>query len=152
MLPDGNHFSMREYMDGIGCELIKDGPMAGYVRLKKAKITTMFVWTLSDRLPNPEDFILARSQTTLEDIYRANEWESQRPSLPAPMVMDGGPVQPLCGDRLAQMPRNQPVAMHSDTPSSTLLPERSPQPNRKQRKAKEAQQRKATQKAQRVLH
>ena len=93
---------MCEYMDGIGCELIKDGPLAGYVRLEKANITTMFVWTLSDRLPNPEDVILTRSQTMLEDIYHANEWQSQRLSLPASMVMDVGLVQTIAKPQTAQ--------------------------------------------------
>jgi hypothetical protein len=30
MLPDGHHFSMREYMDGVGPGLLEDG----YVRFK----------------------------------------------------------------------------------------------------------------------
>ena len=93
---------MCEYMDGIGCELIKDGPLAGYVRLEKANITTMFVWTLSDRLPNPEDVILTRSQTMLEDIYHPNEWQSQRLSLPASMVMHVGLVQTIAKPQTAQ--------------------------------------------------
>ncbi|MEO0370846.1 MAG: hypothetical protein AAF231_05255, partial [Pseudomonadota bacterium] len=45
-----------------------------------------FHWEFSDTLPAPEDFVLACSATTLEDIYRAAEWEAQGPRLPAPMV------------------------------------------------------------------
>ena len=63
MMPNGNHFSMREYMDGIGVEIIKDGPHAGYARWKETGVTSLFAWVLSDTLPNPEDFVLARSQT-----------------------------------------------------------------------------------------
>lgn len=50
-----------------------------------------FHWDFGDTLPQPEDFVLACSGTTLEDIYNAAEWESQGPRLPAPMVLDRGP-------------------------------------------------------------
>lgn len=66
-----------------------------------------FHWEFGDTLPKPEDFVLACSGTTLEDIYKAAEWESQGPRLPAPMVMDRGPVQPLQGAALSVMPRNE---------------------------------------------
>ncbi|WP_299867613.1 hypothetical protein [uncultured Roseobacter sp.] len=66
-----------------------------------------FHWEFGDTLPKPEDFVLACSGTTLEDIYKAAEWESQGPRLPAPMVLDRGPVQPLPGAALSVMPRNE---------------------------------------------
>ncbi|WP_299960839.1 hypothetical protein [uncultured Roseobacter sp.] len=66
-----------------------------------------FHWEFGDTLPKPEDFVLACSGTTLEDIYKAAEWESQGPRLPAPMVLDRGPVQPLQGAELYVMPRNE---------------------------------------------
>lgn len=53
--------------------------------------------------------MLACSGTTLEDIYKAAEWESQGPRLPAPMVLDRGPVQPLKGAALSAIPRNEPL-------------------------------------------
>ncbi len=68
-----------------------------------------FVWDLGDTLPKPEDFVLACSGTTLEDIYKAVEWESQVPRLPAPIALDRGPVQPLKGAALSVMPRNEPL-------------------------------------------
>ncbi len=70
-----------------------------------------FHWEFSDTLPNPEDFVLACSGTTLEDIYKAAEWESQGPRLPAPMVLDGGQVKPLTGAALTAMPRNEPLGV-----------------------------------------
>ncbi|MBL4768198.1 MAG: hypothetical protein JKY94_10860 [Rhodobacteraceae bacterium] len=139
MQPNGNHFSMREYMDGIGLELLDNG----YVRWKETGITSVFAWVLSDTLPEPEGFILARSQTTLEDIYRAGQWEGVRPQMPVPMVMDGGPVQSLPEHKLDMMPRNTPMAAHAGAPSSEIVASH-PKMNRKQRKAQEAKQRKAT--------
>ncbi|WP_245230956.1 hypothetical protein [Parasedimentitalea huanghaiensis] len=99
-----------------------------------------FLWDFGETLPKPEDFVLASSGTTLEDIYKAAEWESQGPRLAAPMVLDRGPVQPLKGAALSAMPRNEPLEvvhslMASVKPKRTL--------NRKQRKAKEVQRRKS---------
>lgn len=99
-----------------------------------------FLWEFSDTLPKPEDFVLACSGTTLEDIYKAAEWESQGPRLSAPMVLDRGPVQPLKGAALSAMPRNEPLdVMHA--PMTSAKPRRTL--NRKQRKVMEAKQRKA---------
>lgn len=99
-----------------------------------------FLWDFGETLPKPEDFVLACSSTTLEDIYKAAEWESQGPRLSAPMVLDRGPVQPLKGAALSAMPRNEPLdVMHS--PMASAKPQRAL--NRKQRKAMEAKQRKA---------
>ena len=136
MLKDGRHFSMREYMDGIGIELIEGGPYDGYVRFRKSGIVTIFGWTLSDRLPKPEDFVLQRSGTSLADIYRAAEWESTHPRLPAPTARESGPVQPLAAAEHNTMPRNTPLAFSTGAASSAL------QPNRKARKAEAARQRK----------
>ncbi len=68
-----------------------------------------FLWEFSETLPKPEDFVLACSGTTLEDIYKASEWESQGPRLPAPTILDRGPVQPLKGVSRSVMPRNEPL-------------------------------------------
>lgn len=68
-----------------------------------------FHWEFGDILPKPEDFLLASSGTTLEDIYKASEWESRRPRMPAPMVLDGGEVLPLSQADLAVMSRNEPL-------------------------------------------
>jgi hypothetical protein len=106
-----------------------------------------FHWEFGNTLPKPEDFVLACSSTTLEDIYKAAEWESQGPRLPAPMVLDRGPVQPLKGAALSAMPRNEPlnvlhVPMAPAKPQQTL--------NRRQRKAMEATQRKAAKSGKRI--
>ncbi len=107
-----------------------------------------FHWTFSAALPKPEDYILERSGTTVEDIYKAAEWESHRPHMPPPMVRDGGPVQPLSHTSLSMMPRNTPLASQDDTyaggPRLML--------NRKQRKAMAAKQRKVSKSSRNVLH
>ena len=103
-----------------------------------------FVWEHGATLPKPEDFVLRASGTTVADIYKAGEWESRRPHMPAPMVMDGGPVQPLSATALSAMPRNQPLNLQPAAASASA-PKRNARPpmNRKQRKAMEAKQRKS---------
>lgn len=141
MKDNGEHFTMREYMEGIGVEIIQDGPRKGYARWIESGMTMPFAWVLSETLPKPEDFVLARSATSLEDIYKAGQWEFMRPQMPAPMVMDGGPIQPLPEHKLEMMPRNEPMAFTSAAPSSEMLPGRKPTVNRKARKSAEARAR-----------
>lgn len=107
-----------------------------------------FHWEFGDTLPRPEDFVLACSGTTLEDIYKAAEWESQGPRLPTPMVLDRGPVQPLKGAELSAMARNEPL----DVEHAPRVPAKPPgRPNRKPRKAMEAKQRKDTKPQRRTI-
>lgn len=49
MLPNGHHFTMREYMAGVGIELLDDG----YVQFKATGLKAPFIWTFSANLPNP---------------------------------------------------------------------------------------------------
>jgi hypothetical protein len=78
-----------------------------------------FLWEFGDTLSKPENFVLACSGTTLEDIYRAAEWESQGPRMGAPMVLDRGSVQPLIGVARQAMPRNEPLGVaHSPVVSA----------------------------------
>ena len=135
MLPDGRHFSMRDYLDGIGVEIIGSGPYEGYARFRKTGLISVFPWTLSDRLPKPEDFILQRSGTTLSDIYRASEWEATHPRMAAPVALESGPVQPLASAEHAASPRNTPLALSGQGRSSAL------QLNRKARKTAAAKER-----------
>lgn len=107
-----------------------------------------FTWDFGDTLPKPEDFVLACSGTTLEDIYKAAEWESQGPRLPAPTLLDRGPVQPLKGAALSAMPRNEPLNV-THAPMAAAKPQRTL--NREQRKAMDAQQRKAAKTRKRLV-
>jgi hypothetical protein len=143
MLPNGHYFTMREYMAGAGLELLDDG----LVRFKTTGLKTPFIWTFSRELPNPKNFVLARSQTTLEDIYRADQWEAVSPTMPVPLVRDSGPVTPLSESQLNAAPRNMPMAFENQSASSAVTPNR-PRMNRRQRMAQEADQR-ATEKARR---
>lgn len=110
-----------------------------------------FAWPEEQPWPSPEDYVMIRSQTTLEDIYRVSQWEYMRPQMPAPMVMDGGPIQPLPAHEIEEMKRNTPMAMlglgqgGSPMAQKTLAGPGGKSPmNRKARKAAEARQRKAT--------
>lgn len=147
MLPNGHHFTMREYMAGVGMELLDDG----YVQFKQTGLKVPFIWTFSANLPNPEDFVLARSQTTLEDIYRADQWEAMPPTMPVPLMRDSGPVMPMSERQLDAAPRNMPMAFENQTASSELTSNR-PRMNRKQRMAHEAKQRSAEKARRKAMH
>lgn len=56
----------------------------GYVWIPGANDRDIIEWTLGETLPNPEDYILKRSNTTLADIYAASEWEQIKPRVPWP--------------------------------------------------------------------
>ena len=142
LLGDGNErksFAVADLIEQNGGvvgedELVRVGDSSG----------APLLWDFGDMLPKPEDFVLECSGTTLEDIYKAAEWESQAPRLPAPVVLDRGPVEPLNGADLMAMPRNEPLDVSFDGMSA---PKPQRMLNRKQRKAMEAKQRKANGKA-----
>lgn len=94
-----------------------------------------FHWECSDTLPKPEDFVLACSGTTLEDIYKAAEWEDQAPHMSAPVVLDGGPVRPLSPADLAAMPANAPLEIGVSYTVNDQLP------YRKERRAAQSRRR-----------
>ena len=148
MVESGNHFSMREYFEGIGVELLP----SGYIRFKEQGITTMFTWHISDSLPNPEDFVLARSGTTLAEIYQASQWEAVRPQMPVPMVREGGPVRPLTERQLNAMPRNMPVGFENGSASSEILAEPMTRQQRRALARKEAKKAKAQGRQAETLH
>ena len=143
MMPNGHHFSMRDFMEHLGVTILRDGPYRGYARWQQTGHTMPFAWVLSDSLPNPEDFVLARSGTSLQDIYTAGQWEAVRPAMPPPRDVEGRPVQPLVDSKLELLRRNEPMAFRSDAPSSEILPGRDPQENRRQRRSAEARARQA---------
>lgn len=95
--------------------------------------------------------MLARSQTTLEDIYRADQWEAIVPTMPVPLMRDSGPVMPMSERQLDAAPRNMPMAFENETASSDLTGNR-PRMNRKQRMAKEAKERAANKARHKAMH
>ena len=143
MMPNGHHFSMRDFMEHLGVEILRDGPYRGYARWQQTGHTMPFAWVLSDSLPNPEDFVLTRSGTSLQDIYTAGQWEAVRPAMPPPRDVEGRPVQPLADSKLDLLRRNEPMAFRSDAPSSEILPGRDPKENGRQRRSAEARARQA---------
>lgn len=71
-----------------------------------------FVWPFGPNLPQPEDYVLARSAVTLAEIYAAAEWETA-PTLPGPARGDLGPVGAAPAARRDKMPANLPLSMRA---------------------------------------
>lgn len=73
-------------------KLSDDGYMVAMIKgedgtLQEQKL--LFPYTHGEVLPKPEDYILTRSQVTLEAIYAAGEWEEIGTQMPAPAGMEG---------------------------------------------------------------
>lgn len=154
--PDGKQsVSVMEIAEQKGWSLSDDGYMIGKIEgedgtLEESKFP--FPYNDSAELPKPEDYILTRSQVTLEDIYKAGEWEQIGTRMPAPASMVG--FNPNTTSTMLQPSKPKPnlppaFANRSDVLTSLGKAQRpakaaaAPSMNRKQRKAMEANQRKA---------
>ncbi len=76
-----------------------------------------FHWDFSPSLPKPEDFVLACSGTTLEEIERASVWERYEPN---PSITDI--LRPSNQVSSAEGPRNTPLKVTHNSPSSNVAP------------------------------
>lgn len=132
ILENDRHYSLLELIVSNGGDVTEDG----FIRAGVDGAKMPFRWTFSDHLPRPEDFILRRSNVTLDEIYAAGEWEQIGTRMPAPDGMAGVPPHHM--STLLQPSRPEPnippaFANHPDAPHNTKRA-----PNRKQRKAAEA--------------
>jgi hypothetical protein len=147
VIQDGSSLSVFEDLRKMGMRPCADG----FVEHVSTGQRMLYQWPVAGQLPpNPEDYVLARSGTTLEDIYRAGEWEALRPQMPAPMIRDGGEVRPVSARTLEATPRNVPMVAR--TSSAATPADSSPLLNRKARKAREAKQRAAAKRQGATVH
>ncbi|MTI44905.1 hypothetical protein JM93_03509 [Roseibium hamelinense] len=137
---DGKDLSIADLIKSANGTLTDEG----LIQFNGATAPVPFYWMFDDTLPKPEDYILKRSGTTLESIYKASEWEQHLPHMPPPADLSGAPVQPLTQERLVEMQPNVPLSASGDTNQTTM--------SRKQRRAQQAKQRKATKRAPNDLH
>jgi hypothetical protein len=77
---DGKDFSVRELIEESGGLVTDDG----YIKTGTDYQKKPFRWTFSKQLPKPEDYILQRSNVSLEEIYAAGEWEAITTRLDGP--------------------------------------------------------------------
>ncbi|MGX9357501.1 hypothetical protein ACS3SW_20660 [Roseobacteraceae bacterium S113] len=155
--PDGTKsISVMEIAERQGWSLSDDGYMVGKIEGADGTVHEgkfPFPYTHGAELPKPEDYILTRSQLTLEEIYLANEWEKIGTRMPAPESLMGH--NPNSAMKRTKPKPNIPPAFadRPDAPTAKNRAQRAahvsaaptvPGMNRKQRKAMEAKQRKAT--------
>lgn len=84
ILEDGRDVSIRELVEAQGGTLTDQGliEMPGIA-------PGPFNWSaVQPMFPKPEDYVLARSGLTLDEIYEADEWETAQPEMPAPATLD----------------------------------------------------------------
>ncbi|WP_422383840.1 hypothetical protein [Roseibium album] len=146
MHPTGADITVLEIIRRAGGILTDDG----YIALSDGITKTPFVWTFTNRLPKPEDFVLQRSQVTLADIYEADEWEAVAPQVPPPYRGEAGPSFAKVNGGLKapgredNQPPNIPVSMRGAANQPTM--------SRKQRRAHEAKQSKQAKRTSRMAH
>lgn len=100
---DGDDISVMELVLGAGGSLTEDG----LISMNGAK--SPFQWSHSDTLSKPEDYVLQRSATTMQDIYQANEWEAVRPQMGMPVGRDVGAMISKHPVLVAGAKKNAPV-------------------------------------------
>lgn len=127
---DGEDVSVLDMIQNSGGRLTEDGMIQTSANGPKMP----FRWTFTSSLPKPEDYVLQRSATHLQDIYQANEWESVRPSMPIPMGGEAGATISKHPAIVAAAPVNVPLALRNRPDA--------PQMSRKYRGAAEAKARK----------
>jgi len=102
-------------------------------------------WPLGNRLPKPEDYIMQKSRVTLEDIYQHGEWERAfPPQMSAPFAGEAGASYKPNPTLQASAPPNIPLSMENSPNQPTMT--------RKQRRAYEAKQRKASKQSRARVH
>ncbi len=81
ILPDGRDMSIAEILAASGATVNDDGLVISDTMPEPTPLHLSFL----DAMPQVEDYILARSGLSLDEIYDAGEWEATRPQMPAPM-------------------------------------------------------------------
>jgi len=114
---DGGDYCIADLISVLGAEVGDDG----LIRVGSGE-PKPFHWDLDDVLPKPEDYVLKRSGTSLDEIYQASEWESQRPHLPAPLRRDGGPIGPLPASEISGIVPNIPLAASDERYANSSRP------------------------------
>ncbi|MEP1536468.1 MAG: hypothetical protein ABJQ34_06780 [Paracoccaceae bacterium] len=143
VLSDGRHISFMEIAESNGWQISNDGYMVVMAKGDDGTLQAQkfhFPYTYGENLPKPEDYILARSAVTLEEIYAAGEWEQIGTRMPAPTGMVG--LNTNHSNALLQPSKPQPnmppaFESHPDAPRVGVDHPK----NRKQGKAVEATQR-----------
>lgn len=82
---DGRVVGVTDIIDRLGGKVCSDGLI-----LLPNGSRHVYVWTATPSLPRPEDYVLQRSQVTLEEIYEAGEWEAASSQMPMPVVEKAG--------------------------------------------------------------
>lgn len=104
---DGKDIAVADLLKHAGAVVNEDGLVTGPNINMPMPLHLSFL----SCIPLPEDYVLQRSGVTLEEIYRASEWEEgARPVGFPPMHLDGGPVKPAPQHDRQLIPRNIPLA------------------------------------------
>ncbi len=83
ILPDGRDMSIAEILAASGATVNADGLVDSKTMPEPTPLHLSFL----EAMPQVEDYILARSGLSLDEIYDAGEWEATRPQMPPPLTV-----------------------------------------------------------------
>ncbi len=108
ILPTGLHISIAGLIKAAGAKVTVDGMVRDSTGVEKP-----FIWPFG-ALPKPEDYVLARSNLPLGDIYTAGEWDQMPPIIARPSFDEASSS--------GEVGSNQPLSMQSDAADSRRTP------------------------------
>lgn len=111
----GKEVSVIDLIDAAGGVVNENG----MVKVENDGPELPFFWFFTPMLPNPEDYVLQRSQIQLNEIYQADEWEAVAPQLPSPLNRE---MHSNVGDSRCWI-RAEPPANQASTPTSSNTPD-----------------------------
>lgn len=80
IMDDGRDVCLLDLITRTSATITQDG----FIQRAEGAPKLPFHWRFTNALPKPEDYILQRSQVSLEAIYQEGSWEAIGPQLPAP--------------------------------------------------------------------
>ncbi|UHD47606.1 hypothetical protein LUX29_10770 [Aureimonas altamirensis] len=135
ILPDGTDIAILQIIAASGGILCGNGMITETLGGPEMP----FFWRFTESLPKPEDYVLQRSDVTLDDIYAANEWEDSGPRLPFAMAAPSN--QDSVGSTILRAQGVQDAQSNARAPTPAAIG------NRRQRRANASAARKSP-----VLH
>ncbi len=106
ILPDGRDMSIAEILAASGATVNDEGLVDSKTMPEPTPLHLSFL----EAMPQVEDYILARSGLSLDEIYDAGEWEATRPQMPAPVRVKQHPKSE--GILMAEANYKSPPKLH----------------------------------------
>ncbi|WP_310620052.1 Hint domain-containing protein [Flexibacterium corallicola] len=106
ILDDGNDVSLLDLVQAAGGIVTNEG----LVQLPQSEEAMPFRWVFKGDLPQPEDYVLQRSQATLSELYAEGKWEIDPPTAKLESAHRGRPIVTRSTEEIAAGNPNIPLS------------------------------------------